>query len=170
MKRFAMLLVSAVAALAFAVPALAADAAPAADPVGSFTTKKVDLNLWVDTITSTRGDVVQKRGCMIQTNFTRGNRAVWRMWITDAATGKAITDQDIKYAYVKVPGSPNLPFTFGKHGRLDISPWFWTAVFAVPKDYPLGSVDFKVVVKTKDGRFGTYTQPADGLGVMTITG
>lgn len=167
MKRFAVLLGSAIAALAFALPALAADA-PA--PVGPYSTQKVDLMLYVDTITSTRGDIVQKRGCAIQSNFTRGNRAVWRMWIVDTATGKPLTDQEIKYAYVKVPGSPNLAFNYGKHGKLDISPWFWSAVFAVPTDYPLGTVAFKVVVKTKDNRFGTFTQPQDGVGVMTITG
>lgn len=166
MKRLAVLLGAALVALAFALPAMADDATPT--PVGPYAAKKVDVMLYVDTITSTRGDVLQKRGCWQTNQFQRGNRAVWRMWAIDTATGKPLTDQELKYAYVKVPGSPNLAFTYGKHGKLDISPWFWTAVLAVPKDYPLGTVAFKVIVKTKDGKFGTFEQPADGTSQMTI--
>ena len=168
MKRLAMLLGAALAALAFAVPAMADDAAPAT-AVGNFTTQKADVMLYVDTITSSRGDVKQKRSCWQTSIFNRGNRIVWRMWAVDAATGKPITADDVKYAYIKVPGSANLPFSYGKHGSLNISPYFWTAVFPVPADYPLGTVAYKVVLKTKDGRFGTFEQPGDGLGVLTIS-
>jgi hypothetical protein len=167
MKRLALLLGAAIAALAFAMPALADDPSTTA-PVGTYTTKKVDVMLYVDTISSTRGDVVQKRGCAMTSQFTRGNRVVWRMWAVDTATGKPLTDVDLKYAYVKLPGSPNLPFTYGKHGKLDISPWFFTAVFPVPTTYALGTVPFTVVVKTKDNKFGTFTQPVDAASQLTI--
>lgn len=168
MKRLAVLLGAAIAALAFAMPAMADDAAPAT-PVGNFSVAKTDLMLYVDTITSSRGDVKQKRSCWQTSIFQRGNRVVWRMWVVDAASGKPLTADDVKYVYIKVPGSPNLPFSFGKHGSLNISPYFWTAVFAVPADYPLGTLAYKVVVKSKDGRFGTFEQPQDGLGLLTIT-
>ncbi|MEI7926800.1 MAG: hypothetical protein WCI61_11530, partial [Chloroflexota bacterium] len=60
MKRLAVLLGAALVALAFALPAMADDATPT--PVGPYAAKKVDVMLYVDTITSTRGDVLQKRG------------------------------------------------------------------------------------------------------------
>lgn len=170
MKRFAVLLAVVAAALAVAVPAFADDAAPAAAPVGNTTTKKVDVSVFADTITSTRGDVLSKKGCSATSNFVRKQRVVWRMWAVDAASGKPITADDVKYVYIKIPGQANMNLTYGKHGSLSISPYFWSLGWAVPADYPLGTVDYKIVMKLKDGRFGYYTQPADGTAMLTVTG
>ena len=170
MKRLALLLGCGLAAAAFAGPALAADAGPAlAADSAPFPAKKVDVMVYGDTITSSRGDVKFDKSCWQRNNFPQKSRVVFRMWAVDVAKGTPVVDSDVKYVYVKIPGQPNLKMGYGKHGRLADSPYFWTAAWAVPADYPLGTVAFKFVVKTKDNKFGYFQQAPDPNAQLTIT-
>ena len=154
-------------ALAGAAPALA-DTTPPTNPAApapnvwqgtSFgTSKKVVVtadNVWGSGPTAPAG-----RGCSQSNVFTRGQTVVFRVWATAVGNGQALTDQNVKYAYVKIPGLPNQSLTFGKHGKLDTSPWFWTLGWQVPANYPLGVVAFRIVFKTNSGVFGTFDQNA----------
>ena len=162
MKRLALLLGCLIAAAAFAGPALADDVAP-------FPAKKVDVMVYGDTISSSRGAVKFDKACWQRNTFPQNSRVVFRMWAVDMAKGTPITDIDIKYAYVQIPGQPNLKMSFGKHGALADSPYFWIAAWAVPADYPIGTVPFKFVVKTKENKFGTFQQVPDPNAQLAIT-
>ena len=161
MKRLALLLGSAIAAAAFAGPALA-ETAP-------FPAKKVDVMVYADTTTASRGTVKFDKSCWVRNTFPQNSRVVFRMWAVDVAKGTPITDADIKYAYLKIPGQPNLKLGFSKHGALADSPYFWAIAWAVPADYPLGTVPFKIVVKTKENKFGIFEQAPDPNAQLTIT-
>ena len=45
---------------------------------------------------------------------------------------------------------------------------FWSAAWAIPADYPMGVVPFRIVVKTEDGRFGIYRQPVVEGSQLTV--
>lgn len=162
MKRLALLLGCVFAAAAFAGPALAADDGP-------FPAKKVEVMVYGDTTTSSRGDVKFSKACWQRNTFPLKSRVVFRMWAVDVAKGTPVTDIDVKYVYVKIPGQPNLKMGFGKHGKLADSPYFWTGAWAIPADYPLGTVSFRFVVKTKDNKFGYFEQAPDPLAQLTVT-
>ena len=40
------------------------------------------------------------------------------------------------------------------------APWMWAAGWDIPPDYPLGALDYSIVVTTKDGRTDTWKIPA----------
>jgi hypothetical protein len=153
MKKLWTLAVAALVAAAFAASALADVTPPDANP---FPGKTVDVMLYVDTVTSSR-TVPKPTNVCSQTNiFPQTSRVVFRMWGVESATSKVLTPDNVKYAYIKIAGQPNMKLTFGKHGSTATSPWFWSAAWAIPADYPLGAVAYRVVVKTTSNKFGAF--------------
>lgn len=138
--------------------------------------KTFDIFFYVETLTASPGESiygVNAPTTCTQTNFfARGERAVWHISAVNARTGKIITNKDVKYAYLKIPGVKNIGVTFTPHGRDPATaPWTWTARWDIPLDYPLGVVPFKLVMKLKKwprNKVATFTQLPIALEQMTI--
>ena len=150
MKQLLALSVVTVAVAALAAPAVAQE------PPNPFPAKKVDVFIYADTVTSSRTAPKPAQVCSQTNFFPQGARVVFRMWGVESATGLTLTPDNVKYAYVKIAGQPNLKLTFGKHGSLASSPWFWSAAWAIPANYPIGAVSWRIVVKTKSNKFGAF--------------
>jgi hypothetical protein len=131
--------------------------------------KQVEVGVYADTVSSSRGDVKLARVCTQTNNFPRKARVVFRAWAVDTKTGKPITPADVKYAYVAIPGQPSLKLNFGPHGAIGNKVNFWSAAWAIPPEYPLGVVSFRIVFKTFDNRFGIYRQPPIDSARLTVT-
>jgi len=143
-------LVAGLVAAAFAAPAFAQEA----PPTNPWPGKKTKIAFYVDTVTAGAGESVygvNAASSCTQTNFfPRGEGVVFHMAAFNARTGKIIEAADVKYAYLKIPGQPNLALRYTPHGRDPLTaPWYWAKRWDVPLDYPLGVVDFQVVVKLK---------------------
>jgi hypothetical protein len=149
--------------------ALGAVAAPVNAKTTATSPKPVTIGMYVDTVSSSRGDVKQSRVCTQTNYFPRRSRVVFRMWAVDSSSGEAITALDVKYAYVKIPGQPNLKLNWGAHGATGNKVNFWSAAWAIPADYPMGVVPFQIVLKTTDKRFAIYKQPAVDGSQLTVT-
>lgn len=150
MRRLTLLVGLALALTALVVPALA----QAADGP-----KKLDAFLYVDTVNGSRpspGTKPRPIGCTQTNNFTRGEQMVFRVWGTDAATGAILSTENVAYAYVKFPGLPNAKLNWGAHGATTNRVFFWTWAVNIPADYPLGDGTARIVIKTDDGKFGTF--------------
>jgi hypothetical protein len=165
MNRLILTLGAALAVGAGAAPALAENAPP-----NPYPGKKVDVLLYVDTVTSSRS-VPKPTNVCSQTNFfPQGSRVVFRVWGVETKTGDVLSTDNIKYAYVKITGQPNLKLAYGPHGTAPNQIWFWSAAWAIPADYPLGAVTYRVVVKTKSNKFGIFDPAALALGSrLTVT-
>lgn len=149
MRRMLLMLGAAVVLSAIAAPALAQSSA---DP------PKYPVFLYVDTVNGTRPSGAKPRpiGCTQTNYFARGEQVVYRVWGSESATGDILSTENVKYAYVKIPGLPNLKLNWGAHGTAPNRVWFWANAFIVPKGYPLGSVMTQVVFKTENNTFGRY--------------
>jgi hypothetical protein len=146
MRRILVLLGMVVAVGAVAVPALAQ-------------VPKLNMFLYVDTVNGTRpapGTAPRPVGCSHTNTFKRGEQVVFRVWGSVAETGEILSSQNVKYAYVKTPGLPNLKLNWGGHGAVTNRVWFWANAYLVPADYPLGNVTARIVFKTEDNKFGLY--------------
>jgi opacity protein-like surface antigen len=171
MKRLLAVTVIAVAGAAFAASA-PAQAPPTPNP---FPGAQHDVFLYVDTVQNSNPKnpaVKPTIGCTQTNFFRRGQGVVFRIWGVETKTGKALTLDNVRYFYVTIPGQPNLKLSFGGHGSgpPETKPWYWTVNWDVPADYPLGTVPFKVLVRTKDGKRGSFSQ--EGLPVtsrLTVT-
>jgi hypothetical protein len=101
--------------------------------------------------------------------FAPGGTVVFRAYAVDGKTKKLLTKKTTKYFYVKIPNHKNvtlkyLPKTAGTSGR-----YAWIGRWTVPADYTLGIVNFKVVVRTKTKRFGSFAQMPVATSQLTIT-
>jgi hypothetical protein len=163
MKRLMLVIGLAVAASAILVPSFAQAAEPA---------KKLDVMLYVDTVNGSRpaAGVARRKVSCTQTNvFTRGEQQVFRVWGTVAGSGDILSTENVKYAYVTVPGSPNLKMNWGSHGSVTNKVWFWTAAWNLPADAPLGDATAKIVFKTEGDTFGTYEFKYTVVPQLTVT-
>jgi hypothetical protein len=149
MRRILLMLGAAAVLSAIAAPALAQSSA---DPA------KFNVFLYVDTVNGTRpvGAKPRSTGCTQTNYFARGEQVVFRSWGSEAATGDILSTENVKYAYVKIPGLPNLKLNWGAHGTEPNRVWFWSNAFIVPKNYPLGTVTTRIVFKTESNKFGRY--------------
>lgn len=136
--------------LVMAVAAFASSA-QAADPPA-----KQAAFLYVDTVNGSRPVGAKPRpiSCTQTNNFKRGEQVVFRVWGSEAATGDILSTANVKYAYVTIPGLPNLKLNWGPHGPASNRVWFWTAAWVISPDYPLGTADIKIVFKTEANTFG----------------
>lgn len=120
---------------------------------------KIPVFLYVDTVNGTRpapGTPPRPVGCTQTNNFKRGEQVVFRIWGSVADTGAILNTEIVKYAYVRLPGVPNLKLNWGPHGAQSNRVWFWTVPWIVPADYPLGAVTARIVFKTDENKFGLY--------------
>lgn len=120
---------------------------------------KLNVFLYVDTVNGSRpapGTERRPIGCTQWTNWKRGEQVVFRIWGSVADTGAILNTENVKYAYVSIPGQPNLKLNWGPHGPQTNRVWFWTTAWVVPADYPLGSLKARIVFKTEENKFGRY--------------
>ena len=136
------------------VAALGAVAAPAFAQVP----EKLNVFLYVDTVAGTRPVGVKPRaiGCSQSNTWKRGEQVVFRAWGSEAETGAILSSENVKYAYVKIPGQPNLKLNWGSHGAATNKVWFWANAWIIPADYPLGALTARIVFKTESNTFGFY--------------
>ena len=188
MKKVVLSIIAALSGLAFAAGlASAAPAVSPGQPAPLVTPPGVESNPWpgkqangiffyVETVTASPGESVWGGAAATrctQTNFfARKERAVWHIAAADTKTGKILTNKDVAYAYLKVAGMENIPVTFVPHGKDPATaPWTWTARWDIPPDYPVGIVNFELVMKLNGwpkGKVAKFTQLPMATEQMTI--
>ena len=170
MKRLAVILVSATAALAFTAVAFSARTAVP----NNLPDAKVDVAIWADTVyaaNSATGYTPYKAGA-VDNFFPQGAGITFRMWAIETGTGKVITSADVKHAsdvYAVIPNAPNVRLKYGPVSAAANAPSIWSGTWAVTKDYAVGIVKFKILVRTKSNKLGVFTQIAVATSQLTIT-
>jgi len=120
---------------------------------------------YVETLTSTgpsRYGFIPTVPCIQSGVFKRGMRLVVRFEILDISTGKRVTDKDGATIKLLLPHGEEIPGRWtirGSAAALADSAWMWDTSWDIPPDYPVGSLDYRIAVATKDGRKATFTPP-----------
>lgn len=163
MKRLLIAAVAALGAAALATAVFAAEGPPSWPP------GKAQVFIAADTATapSSFGNVPAQVG-RLENFFPRTAGVLFRMYAVDLKTKKVLTGKDVKYAYVVIPGQPNLKLTYGKVGTASGAPELWTGVWSIPPDYPLGIVNFRILVKTNAKRVGSFQQTPVSAAQLTV--
>jgi hypothetical protein len=147
---------------ALAGGAIASAASPSTHPAGVTATTKAGVPwpaktttvfLYVDTEAAASEGVL---GDCEQANlFQHGQQILFRVAGTETHSGVTLQPADVSVLNVNIPGVKKaIPFVWGEHSfgvvKGDAPPEYWTAVWTVPKNYPLGVVNFNVhaVAKT----------------------
>ncbi|MBE3597593.1 MAG: hypothetical protein IMX02_01885 [Limnochordaceae bacterium] len=115
--------------------------------------------------------------CVPDGAFFPGEAVVFRVKVFDLATGQEVERPTIeerglqvrvelgdgtvlRAAYLAHPPDPNAP----AHDE------YWAAFWPIPKNYPGGTLTWKVVAQDREGRVGEFTPIGQevGLGMLTI--
>jgi len=100
--------------------------------------------------------------CIQSGVFKRGMKIVVRFEVLDTKSGKRVTDKDGATIKLVLPHGEEVPGRWtirGSAAALPDSAWMWDTSWDIPPDYPVGSLDYRIVVTTKDGRTSTFTPP-----------
>jgi hypothetical protein len=100
--------------------------------------------------------------CIQSGVFKRGMKIVVRFEVLDTKTGKRVTDKDGATIKMILPHGEEVIARWtirGSAAALPDSAWMWDTSWDIPPDYPVGALDYRIVVTTKDGRTGTFTPP-----------
>ena len=122
------------------------------------------------------GDIVRHRldglqgpFCVLQSQFKRGEAVAFRMRIF-TPDSKVADDKVVKNVEVELGNGQKLPMHFARKGmppkNFDA---FWSTHWDIPKDFPTGSLGYKIHATTADGTVVTWqpiTRDASQLAII----
>ena len=149
-------------ALALSAPSLAADAP---FPMNPYPGGRGALHLQPADALRTRLQVKPAVYCADSSVFRKGNQIIFRLYITDAKTGKVMTGKDMSRVVLRIAGVKDITVGYRPQGgnANATSPWLWSTAWLVPKDYPLGTFKFDIAAKPKKtGKWVVYNPVIPG--------
>jgi hypothetical protein len=157
MKRKLVVLAAGIAAVA-AVTATALAVTPGETPFPSPTI--VSLFVTTNTFTSAAPNLMTSR-------FPVGSTVNFKVFAADAKTKQVLTGDDVKYAYIKIPGQPNVKLTYVAP-TVRNGPNF-TGTWTIPAAMPTGIVQFVTRFQSKQKKFGNFVQLPVESAQLTVT-
>lgn len=113
------------------------------------------FTFFVETLTGHQvSEKIQYPSCVLNAQFRRGTHLVWRFEVFDTSTAKRLTSLDTPSVKLVLAHGQELTARFARKGGT--GPWTWVAAWDVPANYPFGALGYQIVVKSKDGRTGTF--------------
>ncbi|HEY8724841.1 MAG TPA: hypothetical protein VIL92_13405 [Gaiellaceae bacterium] len=111
---------------------------------------------------------VDQTGSM-QAQFAPGSSVIFRAYAVDSKTRKTVVAKDAKYFYVTIPNQPNVKLKYDPSAPGAAGQLAWTGTWAIPANYPSGTIAFKVLVKTQSKRSGQFVQMPVSTAMLTVT-
>ena len=88
--------------------------------------------------------------CVITSQYKRQERVVWRVRVLQD-DGQPADDKALKSLIVEIPGGEQFPMHYGDHPHGEPTDSFWATSWAIPADYPTGTIGYKVIATDMDG-------------------
>jgi hypothetical protein len=101
--------------------------------------------------------------------FAPGGAVYFRAYAVDTKTHNVLVGKTVKYFYVKLPNQPNVKLKYDPTAKVARGQYTWSGTWTVPATYPLGLVEFKVLVKSEAKRHGSFVQVPVPTSQLTIT-
>jgi hypothetical protein len=108
-------------------------------------------------------------GGVMSDYFAPSSSVVFRSYAVDGKTRKVLGANDVKYFYVTIPNQPNVKLKYDPKAAGASGQYAWTGTWAVPASYPVGPVAFRVLVKSKAKRLGSFVQVPVATSQLTIS-
>lgn len=114
--------------------------------------------------------------CVPQAVFFAGEHILWRARIADAATGKQVSQAEIKQlgitVTVLVQGGPTVKMVYEAHPPAQAHPkkqsYYWVGPWAVTATYPTGPLSWTIKVQDKMGDTATFAPIGQDVGIPSI--
>jgi hypothetical protein len=95
-------------------------------------------------------DVSTGPTCVLASQYKRQEQVVWRVRVRNAA-GETVDRDGLRRLIVQLPDGQSFNMYYGTHPRGRATERFWTAYWAIPADYPTGTIGYKVVAIDLEG-------------------
>jgi len=94
--------------------------------------------------------------CVLTSQYKRLEHVVWRIRVLNEA-GDNLDASGLKSLTVELSDGEKFDMHFGKHPRGKPTHEFWATSWAIPADYPTGTLSYKVVATDLDGTAHEWT-------------
>lgn len=131
-------LITAVAALSGSVAAF------------SMPAQAADLFFEGDMVRGSLYDVSTGPTCVLASQYMRREQVVWRIRVHNK-TGEMVADDGLLSLIVQLSDGQSFNMFYGTHPRGRATDKYWTAYWAVPADYPTGTIGYKVIAIDLEG-------------------
>jgi hypothetical protein len=101
--------------------------------------------------------------------FAPGASVVFRAYAVDPKSRKVVDPKFVRYFYVTIPNQPNVKLKYDPKAPGASGQYTWTGTWVVPADYPIGMVNFKVLVRSNTNRRGSFVQMPVASAQLTIS-
>ena len=108
-------------------------------------------------------------GRTVTNYFTPGRKVVFRAQALSTKSHKFLTPKEVRSFVVQIPNQPDVQLLYRPHGLAAAGNSVWIGKWQIPIDYPLGTVPFKVVVRTWSKGSGTFMQMPVAASQLTVT-
>lgn len=95
--------------------------------------------------------------CVMSSQFHHKDLVVFRVRVIDTKTGKPMDKKALKSVTVELPDGTKFPVHYGKHPPQDPVGFYWSFGWAIPANYPTGSITYKVTAVDMHGHTVTFT-------------
>jgi hypothetical protein len=99
--------------------------------------------------------------------YPRGSTVVFKVFAADAKSGKVLTAADVTYAYITIPGQPNVKLSYTAPTTKN-GPNF-TGTWVVPTTYATGLVNFVTRFRSTTKTYGNFVQIPVATSQLTVT-
>jgi hypothetical protein len=106
--------------------------------------------------------------CVLTSEFKRGESVVWRVRVLNDK-GEPLGEDGLTNLAVQISGGDTFDMGYGWHPRQGQLDQFWATSWRVPKEYPTGTLAYKIVATLADGSTQTWEPfkiPASQLTVI----
>ena len=103
------------------------------------------------------------------TQVAPGSTVVFRAYAVDGKTRKVIAAKDVGYFYVTIPNQPNVKLRYNAQAPGASPRMPWSGTWTVPATYPVGLVNFKILIKLEAKRKGQFVQLPVTSSQLTVT-
>lgn len=105
--------------------------------------------------------------CVLSSQYMRKEHVVWRVRVLNE-DGSEADDKSLKSLVVQLSDGEKFDMHYGTHPRKGPTDHFWATAWAIPADYPTGTVTYKVIATDMDGKTHEWAPFNVNLSQLTV--
>ena len=147
-----------------------------APAVGAHAATTHKLSIAADFVLGAEGAPKGAPACVPNAVFHPGEQVVWRAVISDASTGKPLTQAQIKQmgvtASVVLASGGSVKMIYAAHPPAEAHPkkqaFYWVGPWKIGAKYPMGPLSWSIKVSDNLGDKATFAPIGQDVGIPTI--
>jgi hypothetical protein len=95
-------------------------------------------------------------GCVLNNVYKPGEEVVFRIRVYDPVTGDQMDNKALSSVIISLPDGQTFTANYGGHPSTNPLDHFWATSWAIPDNYPTGTITYTATATAVDGRTGTF--------------